>query len=174
MTIEQAAALLQTPRIEWARPQAWCDLGCGEGTFTLALAALLATGSMIHAVDMDPHALAKIPARRNSVEIRKVVADLNSSSLRLPSVDGILMANSLHFIPEQTQFLQRLRTVSDRFLIVEYERSRRSIWNPYPVAFQKLRDLFYTIGVEYVEQVATRGSRFGGTIYCAFAEVRKP
>ena len=42
MKISQATALIRTPLIEWVRPQDWCDLGCGTGTFTTALAELLA------------------------------------------------------------------------------------------------------------------------------------
>src|SRR3984957_10286325 len=108
MKISQATALIRTPLIEWVRPQDWCDLGCGTGSFTIALAELLAPGSTIYAVDLDQKALEEIPDRYDGVEIRKILGDLRSTSLRLPSVDGILMANSLHFIQEQHLFLKRL------------------------------------------------------------------
>jgi ubiquinone/menaquinone biosynthesis C-methylase UbiE len=170
MKIGQATALIRTPFIEWARPQSWCDLGCGSGTFTKALAQLLAPGSTIHAVDLDQRALEEIPDRHDGVEIRKIVGDLRSPSLRLPSVDGILMANALHFIQEQHLFLRRLLSVTDRFLIVEYERSRPSMWGPYPVGFERLCALFSEAGVEGVEKLAIRPSRFGGTMYSVFAE----
>lgn len=170
MKIAQATSLLHTPLIEWARPQSWCDLGCGRGTFTTALAQLLAPGSTICAVDLDQRALEEIPDRYGRTEIRKMVGDLRSPSLRLPSVDGILMANALHFIREQHLFLRRLLSVTDRFLIVEYEQSRPSMWGPYPVGFERLCELFSEVGVERVEKLTTRPSRFGGTIYSAFAE----
>lgn len=166
----EAAALIHTSRIEWARPQSWCDLGSGSGTFTLALAQLLAPGSTIYAVDFDPSALEGIPDQHDGVEIRKIVGDLQSSSLRLPSVDGVLMANTLHFIQEQQIFLKRLRSVADRFLIVEYERSKPNRWGPYPVDFEKLRQLFHEEGVDRLEKLATRPSLFGGTMYSALAE----
>jgi ubiquinone/menaquinone biosynthesis C-methylase UbiE len=171
MKVTEAMALLRTPLIDWARPQSWCDLGSGAGTFTIALAHLLASGSTIHAVDFDPSPLQKIPDQHDGVEIRKIVGDLQSSSLRLPSVDGILMANTLHFIKEQETFLRRLLSVTKRFLIVEYERSRPNPWGPYPVGFETACQLFAAAGVEHVEKVATRPSRFGGTIYSAFAGV---
>jgi ubiquinone/menaquinone biosynthesis C-methylase UbiE len=174
MTIEEAVALVGNSRIEWARRQAWCDLGCGEGTFTTALALLLAPGSTIHAVDVNSQALKQVPDSHNGVEIRKVIADLNSPSLRLPLVDGILMANSLHFIADQELFLRKLRRLTRRYLVVEYERSLRSIWGPYPVPFQRLRELFHAVGVESVEQIGKRGSQFGGTMYCAYAEADTP
>ena len=37
-----------------------------------------------------------------------MMGDLRCSSLRLPSVNGILLANSLHFIQGQQLFLTRL------------------------------------------------------------------
>jgi methylase of polypeptide subunit release factors len=40
----------------------WADLGCGDGTFTLALAEVLASGSVIHAVDLDGSGLRRIPS----------------------------------------------------------------------------------------------------------------
>ena len=170
MKISEATALIRTPMIEWTRPQFWCDLGCGSGTFTIALAQSLASGSTIHAVDLDHEALEAIPDQYRGVTIRKVLGDLRSSSLRLPSVNGILLANSLHFIQNQPPFLTRLLSVTDCFLIVEYERSKRSPWVPYPVGFERLFQLFSETGETRVEKLATRRSRFGGTMYSAFAE----
>jgi hypothetical protein len=80
------------------------------------------------------------------------------------------MANSLHFIPDQHLFLRKLLSVTDRFLIVEYERSKPSPWGPYPVGFDRLRQLFSETGVQRVEKLATRRSRFGGSMYSAFAD----
>ena len=168
--ISQATALIRTPLIEWARPQSWCDLGCGSGTFTTALAHLLASGSTIHAVDLDQRALESVPDYYDGVEIRKTLGDIGSPSLRLPAVDGILMANTLHFIQQQQIFLRRLLAVTDRFLIVEYERTKPNPWRPYPVGFERLRQLFSEAGVERVEKLATRPSLFGGTMYSALAE----
>jgi ubiquinone/menaquinone biosynthesis C-methylase UbiE len=170
MKISQAVELIRTPLIDWSRAQSWCDLGCGSGTFTLALASSLATGSTIHAVDLDPKALEQIPDHENGIAIRKILGDLRSPSLRLPLVDGILMANSLHFIPSQHLFLKRLLSVTKRFLIVEYERSRPSPWVPYPVPFERLREVFNEAGIERVEKLVTLPSRFGGSMYAAFAE----
>jgi hypothetical protein len=83
---------------------------------------------------------------------------------------GILMANTLHFIQEQQIFLKRLRSVADRFLIVEYERSKPNRWGPYPVGFERLHQLCSEAGMDRVEKLTTRPSLFGGTMYSAFAE----
>jgi ubiquinone/menaquinone biosynthesis C-methylase UbiE len=168
--VTEATALIRTPLIEWARPQSWCDLGSGSGTFTMALAQLVAPGSTIYAFDFDQRALEEIPDQYDGVEIRKTVGDIGSPSLRLPAVDGILTANTLHFIQEQQVFLRRLLSVTDRFLVVEYERSKPNRWGPYPVGFERLRQLFTWAGVERVEKLATRPSLFGGTMYSALAE----
>jgi hypothetical protein len=104
-------------------------------------------------------ALDRIQDQIDGVAIRKVLSDLRSSSLRLPSVDGVLMANSLHLVEDQHLFLMKLSSVAERFLIVEYERSRPSRWGPYPDGFERLRELFIEVGATRVEKLATRASR---------------
>ena len=49
--------------------------------------------------------LEAIPDQHDGVVIRKIDGDLQSSGLRLAPVDGILMANALHFIQEQRALL---------------------------------------------------------------------
>ncbi len=80
------------------------------------------------------------------------------------------MANTLHFIQEQQIFLKRLRSVADRFLIVEYERSKPNRWGPYPVGFERLHQLCSEAGMDRVEKLTTRPSLFGRAMYSAFAE----
>ena len=83
----------------------------------MALAQLLTPGSTIYAIDFDQRAREGIPDQHDSVEIRKVVGDLQSSTLRLPSVDGILMANTLYFIPDKSLLKKAFicdRSVFDR------------------------------------------------------------
>lgn len=130
-------------------------------------------GSTIHAIDLDQKALAGIPDRYDGVEIRRTVGDIMSPNFLLPSVDGILMANMLHFIHEQQVFLRRLVPMTDRFLVVEYERSKPNRWGPYPVGFERLHQLFREAGVERVEKLATRPSLFGDTMYSALAEASR-
>lgn len=142
MKIDEAAALIHIPLVERDRPQSWCDLGSGRGIFTRALAQHLAPGSTVYAVDFDASALEGIPDRYKDVEIRKIVGDVESLTLRLPASDGVLMANMLHFVREQQSLLRRLLIVTDRFLVVEYERIRPHRWGPYPVGFDKLCQTF--------------------------------
>src|ERR1700761_6089748 len=105
MKIADATELIRTDQIAGARPQTWCDLGCGTGTFTLALATLLPPNSVIHAVDKDERSLSQIPGRYQDVPIRKELVDLRKSDPSLPALDGVLMANLLHFIRRQGAFI---------------------------------------------------------------------
>ena len=170
MHISDAAELIRTDKISGTRAQTWCDLGCGTGTFTLAVATLLAPGSIIYAIDKDERSLARIPDWYRKVAIRKQVVDLNQSDLSLPMLDGVLMANFLHFIEHQGALLGKLRLLSARLLIVEYDRASPGKWVPYPLSFSVLRDLLLERGFTGVGKIATRASRFGGEMYSALAE----
>jgi precorrin-6B methylase 2 len=79
----------------------WADLGSGTGAFTLALADLLGPGGSIVSVDRDGDALASqarvLTARFPSASVRCLRADL-MDELTIGPMDGIVMANALHFI----------------------------------------------------------------------------
>lgn len=170
MYISEATELIRIDKISGARPQTWCDLGCGAGTFTLALATLLPPGSIIYAVDKNEKSLAQIPDQYQEVTIRKEVANLDPNALSLPALDGVLMANFLHFIAQQSAFVRALQALSDRLLIVEYDGRPPSPWVPYPLGFSALRELLLERGFTQIAKVGSRASKFGGEIYSAFAE----
>ena len=170
MYISEAAELIQTEKIPGAHAQTWCDLGCGTGTFTLALATLLRPGSVIYSIDKNEKLLAQIPDRYHGVTIRKQAMNLNENDLSLPALQGVLMANFLHFINHQGDFVKRLKGLSERLLVVEYESRAPSRWVPYPLSFSALRSLLLEQGFTKITKVRTRASRFGGEMYSAFAE----
>lgn len=170
MYIADATELIRIDHMAGAHAQTWCDLGCGTGTFTLALATLLPAGSVIHAIDKDERSLSQIPDRYQDVTIRKKVVDLGKSDLSLPALDGMLMANFLHFINHQGAFIARLRTLSERLLVVEYDGRRPSPWVPYPLGFSALRALILERGFTEIAKLGTCASRFGGELYSALAE----
>jgi ubiquinone/menaquinone biosynthesis C-methylase UbiE len=170
MHVDEAIGLIREGRPADTQAQTWCDLGCGTGTFTLALAALLPSGSVIHAIDKDEVSVAQIPDRYEEVTIRKRVLNLNDAGLSLPTVDGVFMANLLHYIEHQGSFVARLRKLSKRFLIVEYDGRPASQWVPYPLGFSALRGLLLERGFTRVEKVGSRASIFGGEMYSALAE----
>jgi ubiquinone/menaquinone biosynthesis C-methylase UbiE len=143
------------------QPQRWADLGCGGGTFTLALAAVLPPGSDILAIDKTQQ---RLPRAHNSVQIEFNRADFVNDPLRLQDLDGILMANSLHYVEEKTRFLRMLN--QPQFIIVEYDTMRTNPWVPHPIAFKELEDLFGHLGYQ-TTHLAQTPSRFGGRIYAA-------
>ena len=86
--------------VEGAGPR-WLELGAGEGAFTLALADVLGPGARIVAVDRDRRALdqmrSRIAGRFPMAEVEAVVADFTRGLPDGP-FDGVLAANSLHFV----------------------------------------------------------------------------
>jgi trans-aconitate methyltransferase len=146
--------------------QQWADLGAGGGTFTRALAALLPTGSTIHAMDRDARALAEIPARFREVHVRTQVGDMQAP-LPWMDLDGILLANALHYVVDQPAFVQRLAQhlkPHGRFLLVEYEHQSPNPWVPYPVGFAALQRLFPE---RTVTRLHERPSAFGRALLYA-------
>ena len=112
MSPEDARALIAHSSLSAGDPQVWADLGCGEGTFTVALASLLPAGSTVHAIDNDTLALARLPARHGDVTIVAHAGDFTSrGAARWPfdGLDGMLMANSLHYVRAQAAFLRGRR-----------------------------------------------------------------
>jgi SAM-dependent methyltransferase len=99
----------------------------------------------VHAVDLDDGALAGIPREEDGVRIVTHRADFVVGPLPFARVDGILMANSLHYVREQEAFVRRCEAhlkADGRFIIVEYDHDRPNRWVPHPVSRQRLSALF--------------------------------
>jgi trans-aconitate methyltransferase len=145
-------------------PTTWADLGCGTGTFTLALADLLAPGSVIHAMDSDASALRKIPSAHKNTSITTYHGDvLKPQMWPFADVDGILMANSLHYVEHRAAFIRAcaLRMESPGyFLIVEYDTDAANRWVPYPVPLTSLTTLFNGAGYGSIKLLRSRPSLY--------------
>jgi trans-aconitate methyltransferase len=176
MNRRDAIAMFEGADLSTPAPSTWADLGCGDGTFTMALASLLAPGSVIHAIDRDASAVARVPAALDAVRIETHVADFTRSWPFSPAVDGILMANSLHYVRDQRGFLRAclsLMSEAGRFLIVEYDTFSSSPWVPFPIGRDALQDLFSDIGTATV--LGTRRSTYGrARLYAAMVTRRAP
>ena len=89
----------------------WADLGAGRGAFTLALADLIGPEGTIYAVDKDRRALdtltRSMAASFPAVTTHTISADF-TRALDLPALDGIVIANSLHFIRRKQPVLERI------------------------------------------------------------------
>jgi ubiquinone/menaquinone biosynthesis C-methylase UbiE len=145
---EDARALIAHPSLSAGGSQVWADLGCGDGTFTVALASLLPAGSTVHAIDDDTRALARLPARNGHVAIVAHAADFTAFPWPIDGLDGVLMANSLHYVAAQAAFLRGVdRTLRRRrMLLVEYDIARANTWVPYPISCTSAVELFRSAG----------------------------
>ena len=174
MRHRDAVAMIEGAELDRLVPSTWADLGSGDGTFTLALASLLAPGSIVHAIDRDPAAIARVPVASSAVRIEKHVGDFTTSWPFATVLDGILMANSLHYVRDQRAFLQSCLaqlSTTGRFLIVEYDTTFANPWVPFPIDRTRLAALFADIGA--VTMLGTRRSTFRrATLYAAVVSRR--
>src|SRR5258706_12033708 len=123
MELATAVRLIEKGVLKIPTPQKWLDLGAGKGLFTDALAGLLGPGSAVYAVDKDQRSLDAIKIKSNTATINKFRKDFVNENLDWEKWDGILMANALHFVPDQSAFLQKAKQnllPNGRLIIVEY------------------------------------------------------
>ncbi len=153
-----------------AVPGIWADLGSGSGAFTLALADILGPSGRIVSVDRDGGALREqeraLHDRFPNVAVEVRQADF-TAGLELPALDGLLMANSLHFVRDKPPALRPLlRSVADR----GYP------WVPFPLSFETWRAMAGDLGLEGTRLSGRVPSRFLGAIYSAVSivSVRRP
>ena len=158
----------------------WADLGAGDGVFTRALVELLDPGSSVYALDRDAGALETLARQRWAIAagVRTVVADFGAA-FELPGVeqreglDGILIANALHFVRDQSAVVGGLATrlrAGGRLVIVEYDRRAASRWVPYPIPIARLPALTAGTGLSAPVVTASSPSMFGGELYVAVAQ----
>jgi ubiquinone/menaquinone biosynthesis C-methylase UbiE len=164
--------------IEGAVPptaKTWADVGAGDGTFTRALVQLLGREARIYAVDRDARALASLQrwAAGDRANVIVLEADFTRGLELRESLDGLLVANALHFVRDADVVLARLAKLlraGGRAVIVEYDRRAASRWVPYPISSSRLPDLAAAAGLSQPKITATRPSAYGGTLYVAAAD----
>jgi trans-aconitate methyltransferase len=134
MRLRDAIRMLAESGVEALGPTIWADLGCGDGIFTRALADMLPAGSLVHAIDLDGSALRRIPPAHKGVRISTYPADFMKQPWPFSGLDGILMANSLHYVEHQAEFIRACESqmrLPRRFLVVEYDMNEANRWVPY-------------------------------------------
>ncbi|MDQ6907643.1 MAG: class I SAM-dependent methyltransferase [Chloroflexota bacterium] len=161
-----------------SEPPVWADYGSGGGAFTLALADLLGDGAVIHSVDRDRGALTAqeraMRARFPATIVRYHQNDF-TLPLNLPPLDGIVIANALHFVRESEKLpvVRRLRASlrpGGRLILVEYDADRGNHWVPYPLSYPTWATLASAAGFATTRLLASVPSRFLGSIYSAVSE----
>lgn len=151
----------------------WADFGSGDGAFTLALAELIGPTGQIYSLDKHQ---GKLRRQKRAMQERfpdvvqiYIQADFTKKK-ELPALDGLVMANSLHFIRDKERVVRLLRSYlkpGGRFLLVEYNTNRGNPWVPHPLSFSNWAGLARQAGFERTELLATVPSRFLGEIYAA-------
>ncbi|MFO7631266.1 MAG: class I SAM-dependent methyltransferase [Caldilinea sp.] len=151
----------------------WADLGAGTGAFTLALAELLGHEGALYAVDRDRGALERLAravyARFPKQNLQLLPGDF-MRPLNLPLLDGIVMANSLHFVERKPDVLAQVRSYlrpGGRLIVVEYNTDRGNRWVPFPFSFITWQRLAAEAGFEHTMLLATHPSSFLGEFYSA-------
>jgi hypothetical protein len=105
------------------------------------------------------------------VTMEVLVADL-TGPLALPVLDGLLAANSLHFVGRDRQvaviaaLAAHLRP-DGRFVVVEYDADHGNPWVPHPFSYPSWERLAIAAGLVETRRLGRRPSRFLGAIYAA-------
>jgi ubiquinone/menaquinone biosynthesis C-methylase UbiE len=158
----------------------WADLGAGTGNFTWALRELLGPRGVIYALDRDHRAIERQRAAiAQAVEpgatIMPIQADF-TRPLDLPPLDGVLMANALHFVRDQPAALALIAGYlrpGGRLLVVEYDVATALAWAPFPVPFERFQALAVQAGFAAPTLVGMRRSPSTGMAMYAGVAVKR-
>lgn len=153
----------------------WADFGAGTGAFTLALVELAGEESVVHAIDRDATALSRnreaMGVRFPDARVSYHAADF-TRPLPLPRLDGIIMANALHFQRDAMAVMSRTRRYlrpGGRLLLVEYNIDWSSAAVPFPVPYEAWQGIARAAGFTGGRLLARRPSRALDEIYSAVA-----
>ena len=110
-------------------------------------------------------------ARFPNARVHYVTADY-TRPLDLPPLDGIVMANALHFQRDKGPVLRSILGYlkpGGRYILVEYDADHGNPWVPHPLSFRAWQALAPRMGFAGVRLLATVPSRFLGRIYSALS-----
>lgn len=162
----------------------YADFGAGSGAFTLALRELVGMDATIYAIDKNKSALRELEnshrARFNST-LRHAQGDAGglillpndfSRPLEIPPLDGIVMANSLHFFKDKEKILRHVSGFlkpDGALILIEYNVDRGNLWVPHPLTFETFSTLALKAGFTVPRLLAKEPSRFLKEFYSAVA-----
>ncbi|MBT1697180.1 methyltransferase [Fulvivirgaceae bacterium PWU4] len=161
MKLEVAIRLIEKGIHHTTGPQHWADFGAGNGLFTRALATRLPSGSSLHAIDKDATALKAIDLGSAPVTLNKLRTDFINEEPDPGPLDGILIANALHYVPHTLAFLTYLKKIlkpSGRIILIEYDRDTGNQWVPFPVSYAALQLLAPQAGFKAVTKMGEEPS----------------
>lgn len=155
----------------------WAELGSGSGTFTLALVELIGPLGRIYSVDKNKAALQdqardiqkRFPGDKPKIQYLNTDYTL---PLSLPSLNGVVIANSLHFHQDKIAVLELIHDYllpRGCLILVEYNSDQGNTWVPYPVSFSSWRSLAAEVGFERTRLLERVTSSFMGEVYSAIS-----
>lgn len=128
-------------------------------------------------MDRDRRALAdnarRVAAQFPATRLTTLEADFRTP-LDLPQLDGLVAANSLHFVARARQ-AEVLRALASRvrpggsLLVVEYDADHGNPWVPHPFSSRRWTALAAEAGLADARILGRVPSRFLGAIYSAAA-----
>jgi hypothetical protein len=103
-----------------------------------------------------------------------VEADFNNP-MDLPPLDGIVMANALHYAKDHLTVLKNVLSYikpAGSFILLEYDTDQPRVpWVPNPVSFRKFVTLCNEAHVSAPVKIGSMSSRYGeGEIYTALSK----
>lgn len=154
----------------------WADLGAGSGAFSLALRELVGAEAEVYAIDRDRSRLGELERAwrlrfGDTSRLHLLPADF-TRPLELPALDGIVMANSLHYYKDKEKVLSHISSFlkpSGRLLLVEYNVDSGNLWVPYPLSFETFKALAVRAGFSEPQLLGTHPSIFLRSFYSAEA-----
>jgi len=154
----------------------WADLGSGDGAFTLALADLIGNNGQIYSIDKDQKRLGNQKQEFQNMfpqtHITYAKADF-TKPLDLPLLDGIIMANSLHYVKDQSTFLGKIKQClkpHGKLVLVEYNTDEgQAPWVPYALSFKKFETLAENTGWTTIKLLEKIPSSYWNEMYSAEA-----
>lgn len=177
--MEHAAAVSLIRAGVGAPGETWADLGAGSGVFTAALGELLGPHGTVYASDRDGRAVARLRALLTTgatVHVQRADFTQPRDLTHLTDLDGLLLANALHFVTRQErvlrQLVQSLRP-GGRLLVVEYDTRERTPWGPFPLPPERLQGLARASGLNGFGEVGRQPSRFSGRVLYAAVAFRR-
>jgi ubiquinone/menaquinone biosynthesis C-methylase UbiE len=151
----------------------WADFGSGDGAFTLALRDLLGPTAEIFSIEKDR---TRLDVQRHNFRtlfpqsnIHFVNADF-TKPFDLAALDGIVMANALHYYRDKLAVLNTVRQhlkPSGRFVLIEYNVDAGNLWVPHPISFVTFRALAARAGFRDPIRSGAKPSHFLKEIYSA-------
>lgn len=169
------ARLLLVPALAGDESGLWADVGCGDGIFSFLLCEMLAPGSHVYAVDRDRMALERVTQRKGTLSLACELTTLHADftrPLRLPLLDGILLANALHFVADKPPVLAALAGLlkpGGKLVLVEYNTRQGNSAVPFPIHESDFGALATAAGLGDAQIVTRVPSTFLGEMFTGVA-----